>query len=245
MVDHLRSAQARAAHVAETMTGDPCALCASADLSLYHEDTCRTYWVCPNCALVQVPSEYRLSAEQEKAEYDQHDNRVDDDGYRRFLARSAEQVLTHFAAPAEGLDFGCGPGPALAAMLSEAGHSVTLYDWFYHRDEAVWHRQYDFITATEVVEHLHAPAGWLERLWQSLKPGGMLVIQTKRVISKQHFADWHYIRDPTHVMFFSIATLHWLAQRWKARVRLAAPDVAVFYRAARDSSAAQDSGITP
>lgn len=205
-----------------------CVLCACSDLKLYHQDARREYWVCENCALVQVPSPYWLSAEEEKAEYDQHDNQVDDAGYRRFLSRAANPIISHFPEPVAGLDFGCGPGPALAAMLCEQGHQVTLYDWFYYPDETVWDRDYDFITATEVVEHLHDPALWLDRLWQHLRPGGLLVIQTKRVISQSHFAGWHYTRDPTHVAFFSIATLHWLARRWHAVVRLVEPDVAVF-----------------
>lgn len=209
---------------------DQCRLCGDRHLSLYHHDSRRPYQVCETCQLVQVPPAWFLDAEQERAEYDRHDNRVEDTGYQRFLQRSADQVRAHMAAPASGLDYGCGPAPALAAMLEASGYKVALYDWFYRRDDGVWQADYDFITATEVVEHLHDPRHWLEQLWSCLRPGGILVIQTKRVLSQLHFSEWHYTRDPTHVAFFSIATLYWLAQRWGARVRLAAPDVAVFHK---------------
>lgn len=209
---------------------DQCRLCGDQHLSLYHQDSTRPYLVCETCQLVQVPPSWFLDASREKAEYDQHDNSVEDRGYRRFLQRSADQVLMHVTPPATGLDFGCGPAPALATILAESGYEVALFDWFYHRDDCVWQSTYDFVTATEVVEHLHDPKYWLDRLWSSLRPGGVLVIQTKRVLSKHQFSEWHYIRDPTHVTFFSIATLYWLARCWGATVRLAAPDVAVFHK---------------
>ncbi|MCH8553333.1 MAG: class I SAM-dependent methyltransferase [Natronospirillum sp.] len=209
---------------------DACTLCGSRALSLYHEDHRRPYWVCEDCSLVQVPAACWLSATAEKAEYDKHENRVDDPGYRRFLARSFNPVSAAIRPPARGLDFGCGPGPALAAMFTEAGYDMALFDHFYFPDESVLSADYDFITATEVLEHLHDPAAWLNRLWKCLKSGGLLVVQTKRVVSQEHFAEWHYTRDPTHVIFFSIATLQWLAGQWGAKVRLTDPDVAVFHK---------------
>ena len=69
--------------------------------------------------------------------------------------------------------------PALAAMLRERGLTVALYDPFYAPDESVWSRAYDFITATEVLEHLHEPARELDRLFAALRPGGWLGVMTK------------------------------------------------------------------
>ena len=42
-------------------------------------------------------------------------------------------------------------------MLEESGHRVALYDVFYVPDTLALAASYDFITATEVVEHL---VGW-------------------------------------------------------------------------------------
>lgn len=222
------SAVTHSAATLHSLAPEACTLCGSQRLSLYHQDSRRSYWVCETCSLVQVPKPFWLSAAAEKNEYDQHDNRPDDPGYRRFLSRTLNPVRERVAPPASGLDFGCGPGPALARMFEEAGYDMALYDLFYYPDESVLAREYDFITATEVLEHLHDPAAWLQRLWQCLKPGGVLAVQTKRVVSQAHFAGWHYTRDPTHVIFFSIATLQWLSRNWQAPVRLTHPDVALF-----------------
>ncbi len=169
----------------------------------------------------------RLSAAAERAEYLRHRNDPDDPGYRRFLARLRDPLCRCLPAPAQGLDFGCGPGPALAAMLREAGYRVALYDPFFHPDPSVFQRRYQFITASEVVEHLFHPGRELARLWRCLMPGGVLAIMTKRVWTVAAFARWHYIRDPTHVVFFSEATFRWLARRWAAELWLPGADVAL------------------
>ena len=75
-------------------------------------------------------------------------------------------------------------------------------------------RQYDFITATEVVEHLSQPGEVLGRLWDTLKPGGWLGLMTKLVLSKEAFSQWHYKNDPTHICFFSRETFDYLCQSW-------------------------------
>ena len=43
-------------------------------------------------------------------------------------------------------------------MLETAGHRVRLYDPIYHPESAALERSYDFVTCTEVVEHMHRPA---------------------------------------------------------------------------------------
>lgn len=107
---------------------------------------------------------------------------------------------------------------------------VSLYDVFYAPNEYVWRQQYDFITCTEVLEHLYQPGTELERLFGVLKTGGWLGIMTKRVRNQDAFANWHYIRDPTHVCFYSETTLAWIATRWNARLILPAADVALFQK---------------
>ncbi len=166
--------------------------------------------------MVFVPRGQHLSAADEKAVYDRHDNRVDDPGYRRFLGRLFTPLNGRLAAGSRGLDFGCGPGPALARMFDEAGHTVALYDPFYAPDDGVLGTRYDFITLSEVAEHLAAPGAVLDRLWGQLLPGGWLGVMTKRVRDREAFKTWHYILDPTHVCFFSEATFEWLAARWSA-----------------------------
>lgn len=190
----------------------------------WHRDRRREYWRCPECRLVFVPPAWHLTAAREKAEYDLHQNRVDDPAYRRFLSRLAGPLLARLPTARSGLDFGCGPGPALAAMLEEAGHAVSLYDIFYCRDEDVWLACYDFIVSTEVVEHLYLPGHELQRLWQHLHPGGWLGIMTRLVRDREAFAGWHYKNDPTHVCFFSRDTWQWWAARQGAELEFVADD---------------------
>lgn len=110
---------------------------------------------------------------------------------------------------------------------------MRLYDVFYAPDPTVWYHQYDFITCTEVVEHLHSPGRELRRLFDVLMPGGWLGVMTKRVIDREAFTDWHYIRDLTHVCFFSEHTLRWVAAYHGAKLILPAEDVALFQKRTR------------
>ena len=203
----------------------PCPLCDSCDTRFFHRDERRDYLRCDQCALVFVPPNYFLSPEAEKAEYDLHENALDDLGYRRFLSRLAEPLLQRLGESAVGLDFGCGPGPALAAILEEAGHSVSLYDPFYRPDPKPLESRYDFVCATEVVEHLHYPGAELKRLWSLLHPGGYLGVMTKLVLDAGAFARWHYKNDPTHVCFFSRDTWAWWADRYGAELSIVGADV--------------------
>ncbi|MGS2722294.1 class I SAM-dependent methyltransferase [Porticoccus sp. GXU_MW_L64] len=202
-----------------------CPLCSAADCQPYHQDKFHHYLCCNRCQLVFVPPNQHLSPEQEKAEYDLHQNDIDDPGYRRFLSRLFTPLSERLPTGGEGLDFGCGPGPALAAMFREVGHSISLYDCFYYPDSRVLDKQYDFIVATEVVEHLSQPGLELQRLWGLLKPGGWLGVMTKLVIDRDAFRQWHYKNDKTHICFFSRETFQWLAGQWGASVEFVGADV--------------------
>ena len=207
-----------------------CPLCDATDPTPYHQDRARAYWQCGACALVFVPPEARIDSVAEKARYDQHQNDPRDPRYRAFLARLADPLLARVPRGAVGLDFGSGPGPTLGLMLSEGGLRVHHYDVFYAPDPEVWNRRYDFITATEVVEHLHHPRAELARCFSVLAPGGVLAVMTKWVTGQPAFAASRYIRDPTHVCFFSPATCQWIARRWGTTVEFPALDVAFFRR---------------
>ncbi len=209
-----------------------CPLCDSRDHAEFHRDRRRPYRRCATCRLVFVPREYYPDAAAERAEYELHRNEVTDPGYRRFLGRLAEPLLNRLPAGASGLDFGCGPGPALAAMLREQGLQVALYDPFFAPDPAPLSARYDFITATEVVEHLHRPGAELQRLWRLLRPGGVLGVMTKLVLDREAFARWHYKNDPTHVCFFSRDTWAWWAAQQDARLECLAADALLLLKPA-------------
>lgn len=206
-----------------------CPLCAALSCHFFAADKRRSYQQCAACQLVFVAPEQRLSAAAEKAEYDLHQNSPDEQGYRQFLSRLLAPLQARLAIADKGLDFGCGPGPTLSVMMLEAGWRMDLYDPFYHCDKTVFEHHYDFITATEVLEHVYQPRAELTTLWSMLKPGGSLAIMTKLLIDKQAFMTWHYKNDPTHVCFYSKPTFSFLARQWQAELDFVGNDV-IFLR---------------
>ena len=105
---------------------------------------------------------------------------------------------------------------------------MRIYDPFYTDDPTVFYAEYDFITTTETAEHLFDPLNELDRLWSCLKPGGYLGIMTKRHRGRNHFENWHYKNDDTHVVFFHEQTFRWLGERWKAEPEFLRSDVVIF-----------------
>ncbi len=180
----------------------------------------RQYNICPCCDLVFVPPEYHLSPEEEKKRYLSHNNRPEDEGYKKFLRPVAEEVSSDWPVRTRGLDFGCGTGSPLARMLERRDMHVATYDPFFAPDRQVFEQTYDFITCTEVVEHLRGPMQEIDRLWEMLGKEGGLYIKTELRLSQRSFSEWHYIRDPTHICFFSPKTFFWLAHRLDAKLEM-------------------------
>ena len=172
------------------------------------------------------------SRERELAVYQLHNNDVDDPSYRRFLSRLSIPLLAALPHAQQGLDYGCGPGPVLAMMLEEAGHHMTLYDPFFHDDQDALARRYDFITCTEAVEHFHQPSQEFQRLNRLLEPGGILAIMTCFQTDDARFANWHYRRDPTHVVFYREETFRFIASRFGWRCEIPCKDVVLLHKSA-------------
>lgn len=215
-----------------------CPLCHSTEITAYHQDIKRNYLYCANCDLVFVPAEFWPSMEVEKADYDKHENSPEDQGYRNFLSQLAEPLLDELASPElaspelpdnqTGLDFGCGSGPTFSVIMQEAGYKMELYDPFYRNYPELLNRQYNFITSTEVAEHLQKPKVVFAKLFEMLKPGGWLGIMTKLVQSQEAFRTWQYIRDKTHICFYSQKTMRYIAKRFKAEVKFVGTGVILF-----------------
>jgi hypothetical protein len=187
------------------------------------------YYQCQNCRLIFAPSKDRPDHDEEFARYETHENNPEDEGYRNFLSQLFDPLINLLEPNSEGLDFGSGPGPTLNLMFEEAGHQMRIYDSFYDDDPSVFEKNYDFITATEVVEHLFEPGKELDRLWGCLRSGGYLGIMTKIAEDDvSFFADWHYRLDITHVTFYTKDTFRWLADHWNASVEFTGDRVIIF-----------------
>ena len=190
----------------------------------------RDYHLCKRCGARFLDHRLLPGGNEEKAHYDRHRNSMDDPGYRRFLARLAEPLIDRLAPGSHGLDFGCGPAPVLAAMLREAGHETVLYDPFYAPDRTVLTHPRDFITCSETAEHFHDPAGEFERLVSLLRPGGWLAVMTCFQNDDTRFADWHYRRDPTHVVFYRAETFLHIARTHGLACEIPRKDVVLMQR---------------
>ncbi len=210
-----------------------CILCNSTDIQHFYKDTSEhyasDYYQCQNCRLIFAPPKDRPSRDDEFARYETHENDPKDEGYRNFLGQLFHPLSELLEPKSKGLDFGSGPGPTLNLMFEEEGHSMRIYDSFYDDDSSVFEETYDFITATEVVEHLFHPGKELEQLWSCLRPGGYLGIMTKIAQDdKEFFANWHYRLDLTHVTFYTKDTFRWLANHWDAHLSFPADRVIIF-----------------
>jgi len=182
-----------------------CPLCHSSNVSLFHE---LIFYGCKECGLVFKDQKNWPSKEVEKARYLEHNNSLDDEGYKNFLLNLADPLTKILKKGALGLDYGCGPVPALSELIGRQGFECSNYDPMFYNDKKLLQKKYDFITCCEVVEHFHDPANEFKRLRSLLKQGGVLAISTQ--IVPNNFADWWYHKDITHVVFYSTVTFEWI-----------------------------------
>jgi 2-polyprenyl-3-methyl-5-hydroxy-6-metoxy-1,4-benzoquinol methylase len=148
------------------------------------------------------------------------------------LVRNAKNMLLENNGAARNsklswLDVGCGLGYLLDVAFDE-GFAVSgiefnksaveyirskyVYD-VRHGDilKADFQKNFDVISAIDVIEHLHDPFGFIRKLRQTIEPNGLLIIGTmdsdspiSRLFGKR-LEDFRRIRE--HLFFFSRKTL--------------------------------------
>ena len=211
-----------------------CPLCRTPGTAGFARVDGRRYHRCPVCLLTFLEPAQLPDPKTELATYRLHRNDPADPRYRAFLARLTGPLLPHLAPGMAGLDFGCGPGPAIASMFATHGLEVAGYDPFFRPCPAVLERRYDFITCSETAEHFHAPGREFETLDALLRPGGWLGVMTTMLADDAGFAGWWYRRDPTHVCFYRRETMGWIAARFGWGVAFPGPTVALFRKPRSD-----------
>lgn len=210
------------------MISSSCPLCLQPDSQPYAESPTRTYLRCAHCHLIFVPPHQHLDQRAEKAIYDQHQNNPNDADYRHFLNKLAAPLQKYLQPGMKGLDFGCGPGPTLSVMLTERGFDMAIFDPYYANAPEVLSGHYDFITATEVVEHLAQPGRVFTQLFELLPAIGVLGLMTSLVPEDRDFLTWHYQNDPTHIAFYARHSFLWLAEHYGREVEFVGNDVILF-----------------
>jgi 2-polyprenyl-3-methyl-5-hydroxy-6-metoxy-1,4-benzoquinol methylase len=135
----------------------------------------------------------------------------------RFLPRCAQ-------SSARLLDVGCGNGGFLR-LAKNAGWLVagvepdpiarefalafgdvrsTVDEW--DGEEA----QFEYVTMSHVIEHVHDPAATLRAIFKLLKPGGGLYIQTPNINAPTHLRfgrAWRGLETPRHLQLFTASSL--------------------------------------
>jgi len=173
----------------------------------------KLHHLCPSCRWILLDEADHLSPEAQKARYLTHQNDEGNEGYVAMFEGFLEKGVTPFAQKGcKALDLGCGPGPVLAGLLKKRGHPTDLYDPFFF-PEVGEEAAYGLITVTEVLEHLPDPVGTLRPWVARLAPGGLLAGMTLfHPDDPAKFAAWWYLKDPTHVSFYTEKTLGKLAE---------------------------------
>ena len=124
------------------------------------------------------------------------------------------------------LDFGCGNGDFLR-RAREVGWEVRGVDFDQKAVKqareggldvrvggaevlGAFEEQFDVITLSHVLEHVHDSVGLLEHCFRKLKPGGYIWIETPNICSfgHQYFgADWMGLDAPRHLVIFNLKSL--------------------------------------
>lgn len=216
------------------MSVPPCLLCSGASCHIIHRSDdrhgIREFWACDDCDLVFVPPQFHLPPSAERERYLMHNNDPTDSGYRNFLSRLWDVLHPRLAVGSTGLDFGCGPGPALAHMMQEDGFEISIFDPYFFPDRTVLDRQYGFVTCTETVEHLRKPLMEFKLLDSLLARGGHLGVMTGMLEDRTRFSSWYYQRDPTHIGFYSRRTMSWLGRKMGWDVEFPSTNVTLFQK---------------
>ncbi|TVP95446.1 MAG: class I SAM-dependent methyltransferase [Acholeplasmatales bacterium] len=197
-----------------------CVVCQGATQSLLDSQIRRgvtfvTYHVCLRCGFTMKDATAFPSPDEEKTQYDYHENTPDNTGYVAMFERFITHAIEPFVAPTRVLDYGSGPGPVLLDCLRRVGFDGVGYDPFYQPDTSVLKTRYPLIVSTEVFEHFHDPMATLEAIDRLLEVGGHLAVMTRlRPASDQAFLDWWYRRDSTHVAFYTMAAFDYIAKQF-------------------------------
>lgn len=186
-----------------------CSLCSKPVLFIFRFRE-RDYYRCSSCRAVMIDPLMHISPEDEKIRYDQHNNDINDPGYRQFVKPLVESVKNKFSVGTKGLDYGAGSGPVAADLLVKLGYEIKLFDPFYWNNPEVLTNKYDFIICCEVIEHFCKPYDEFKLLHSLLRPHGSLFCMTEILRDDLNLEEWYYLKDPTHIFFYHRQTFEWI-----------------------------------
>lgn len=208
-----------------------CPLCSS--LLIRKMDS--IYYKCDTCFALVKDKQHYLSASEEKARYETHNNDVNDARYQKFTSPITNFVLENYSKEHKGLDFGSGTGPVISKMLQDKNYNISQYDPFFAPDTEPLTSTYDYVVGCEVFEHFHNPRKELEKLSNLLNKNGRLLIMTFFYNNQIDFTNWVYRNDPTHVFIYRKETIEYIAAEMKFEIECLTDRFAVLKKRTVDS----------
>lgn len=191
-----------------------CPICKSGTEAFEDPQLQKQFFYCPICDCISLDTAYILSAEKEQSLYNNHKNSLENEGYVSMFEKFLDFFWEDLTCKERSLDFGSGPTPVLSYLVEKRGVKVDCYDKFYQPIRCFEDQTYDFITSTEVFEHLDNPIETLTLLANHLKPKGFVALMTLfHANDEAHFLQWWYRRDPTHITFYTPKTVEMLAKK--------------------------------
>lgn len=140
---------------------------------------------------------------------------VDPSRHRRLLEIGSaygfflEEVRNEFES-VQGIDI---TDAGVAYARDTFGLNVVQADFLTHNYGA---QRFDVVCMWDTIEHLRAPQLYFEKIGQLTEPGALLAITTGDVNSlnaRMRGSKWRMIHPPTHLHYFSSATLGRLLER--------------------------------
>lgn len=177
-----------------------------------HVELNSNYYFCNNCKIIFKDRKMLISEDAEESRYMLHNNSYDEN-YAKYFRTFIEESIIPNVDGKVGLDYGSGVCNVLEQVMEkEYDFEIDSYDKYFCKNPDL-KNQYDFITCTEVIEHIKDPLEFLYEMDKYLKRNGTLIIMTKfHPNSFESFFNWWYIRDVTHITFYTFETFEYLAK---------------------------------
>lgn len=197
-----------------------CKICDCNTTVISDENTNKDYYRCLECDYIFMDKNHYLDAKSEKKHYDNHDNNLESLGYVKMFEKLIDEFVSLYAKNIKkALDFGCGEGEVLPILLERCGISCDRYDLFYFPDKVYKDKKYDLVCSTEVIEHLVNPLDTIKELSSHLNKDGYLLLMTYfHPSDDEKFLKWFYIKDVTHIGFFSLKTFKYLISELNLKI---------------------------
>ena len=83
-----------------------CIVCSSNLVEPFQTSDSLNYWHCNSCEARFLDKKHHIDKDSEKKRYLEHENIIEDQGYRNFLSKLSSPLMDKINPNAKGLDFG-------------------------------------------------------------------------------------------------------------------------------------------